>query len=83
MVLCWLLFCDENSECRYCFVMSSLIEDVFYLVNAVGIKNVSIIIAPYDMRKGRKPELEKSPLQWYDALCSEIESSLKQDMNRL
>ena len=59
------------------------IEDVFYLVNAVGSKNVSVIIAPYDMRKGRKPELEKSPLQWYDALCSEIESSLKQDMNRL
>ena len=60
-----------------------VIEDVFYLVNAVGIKNVSVIIAPYDMRKGRKPELEKSTLPWYDALCSEIESSLKQDMNRL
>lgn len=53
------------------------IEDVFYLVNAVGIKNVSVIIAPYDMRNGRKPELEKSPLQWYDALCGEIESVLK------
>ena len=53
------------------------IEDVFYLVNAVGIKNVSVIIAPYDMRSGRKPELEKSPLQWYDALCGEIESALK------
>lgn len=52
------------------------IEDVFYLVNAVGIKNVSVIIAPYDMRKGRKPELEKSPLQWYDALCGEIELAL-------
>ena len=69
-----LLFCD---------VVIDAIEDVFYLVNAVGIKNVSVIIAPYDMRKGRKAELEKSPLQWYDALCSEIESSLKQDMNRL
>ena len=53
------------------------IEDVFYLVNAVGIKNVSVIIAPYDMRKGRKPELEKSLLQWYDALCGEIELALK------
>ena len=53
------------------------IEDVFYLANAVGIKNVSVIIAPYDMRNGRKPELEKSPLQWYDALCGEIESVLK------
>lgn len=59
------------------------IEDVFYLVNAVGIKNVSVIIAPYDMRRGRKPELEKSPLHWYDALCGEIESALKEDQNRL
>ena len=53
------------------------IEDVFYLVNAVGIRNVTVIIAPYDMRSGRKPELEKSPLLWYDALCGEIESALK------
>ena len=59
------------------------IEDVFYLVNAVGIKNVSVIIAPYDMRSGRKPELEKSPLQWYNALCDEIELALKEDLNRL
>ena len=58
------------------------IEDVFYLVNAVGIKNVSVIIAPYDMRNGRKLELEKSPLQWYDALCGEIELALKQDLKR-
>ena len=53
------------------------IEDVFYLVNAVGIKNVTVIIAPYDMRSGRKPEVEKSPIQWYDTLCGEIESALK------
>lgn len=59
------------------------IEDVFYLVNAVGIKNVSVIIAPYDMRSGRKPELEKSPLLWYDTLCGEIESALKENLNRL
>ena len=39
-------------------------------------------IAPYDMRRGRKPELEKSPLHWYDALCGEIESALKEDLNR-
>lgn len=58
------------------------IEDVFYLVNAVGITNVSVIIAPYDMRSGRKPELEESPLQWYNALCDEIELALKQDLNR-
>lgn len=53
------------------------IEDVFYLANAVGIKNVSVIIAPYDMRKGRKPELEKSPLLWYPVLCGEIAGALK------
>jgi len=52
------------------------IEDVFYLANAVGIKNVSVVIAPYDMRKGRRPELEKSPLAWYPELCVEIETAL-------
>lgn len=49
------------------------IEDIFYLANAVGINNVSVIIAPYDMRNGRKPELERSPLKWYPSLCREIE----------
>jgi hypothetical protein len=38
----------------------------------VGIKNVSVVIAPYDMRKGRKPELERSPLKWYSDLCREV-----------
>ena len=52
------------------------IEDVFYLVNAVGIKNVSVIIAPYDMRSGRKPELEKSLLSWYAELCNQLEEIL-------
>ena len=54
------------------------IEDVFYLANAIGIKNVSVIIAPYDMRKGRKPGLEKSSLAWYTTLCGEIEAKLKE-----
>ena len=52
------------------------IEDIFYLAYAVGIKNVSVVIAPYDMRKGRKPELERSPLKWYPNLCREIEIAL-------
>jgi len=52
------------------------IEDIFYLASAVGIKNVSVVIAPYDMRKGRKPELERSPLKWYSDLCREIDSAL-------
>ena len=53
------------------------IEDVFYLVNAVGIRNVSVVIAPYDMRDGRKPELEKSPLSWYPELCNQLAEALK------
>lgn len=52
------------------------IEDIFYLASAVGIKNVSVVIAPYDMRKGRKPELERSPLKWYSDLCREIDIAL-------
>ena len=49
------------------------IEDIFYLASAAGIKNVSVVIAPYDMRKGRRPELERSPLKWYPNLCKEAE----------
>ena len=45
-------------------------------VAAVGVKNVSVVIAPYDMRKGRKPELERSPLKWYPNLCNEINTAL-------
>ena len=52
------------------------IEDIFYLASAVGIKNVSVVIAPYDMRQGRKPELERSPLKWYSDLCREIDIAL-------
>ena len=52
------------------------IEDIFYLASEVGIKNISVIIAPYDMRKGRKPELEHSPLKWYSDLCREIDIAL-------
>lgn len=52
------------------------IEEVFYLAYAVGMKNVSVVIAPYDMRKGRKPELEKSSLAWYPELCKEIAAAL-------
>jgi hypothetical protein len=52
------------------------IEDIFYLAHAVRLRNVSVIIAPYDMRKGRKPELERSPLKWYPILCNEIHTAL-------
>lgn len=52
------------------------IEDVFYLAHAVGIRNVRVVIAPYDMRKGRRPELEKSDLPWYPDLLREIDRAL-------
>ena len=52
------------------------IEDIFYLAASVGIKNVSVIIAPYDMRRGRNPKLERSPLAWYPDLCLEISTAL-------
>jgi len=52
------------------------IEDIFFLASAVGPENVSVVIAPYDMRKGRKPELESSSLPWYPALCREIDAAL-------
>ena len=52
------------------------IEDIFYLAASVGIKNVSVIIAPYDMRKGRNPELERSSLAWYPDLLCEISTAL-------
>ena len=52
------------------------IEDLLYLAHAVGIRNVSVIIAPYDMRKGRNPELERSLLKWYPDLCREIDIAL-------
>ncbi len=45
-------------------------------VSAAGVKNVSVVIAPYDMRKGRRPELERSPLKWYQNLCDEIQTAL-------
>ncbi len=52
------------------------------IASAVGIKNISVVIAPYDMRNGRKPELERSPLKWYPGLCREIETALgKSDVN--
>jgi len=52
------------------------IEDIFYLAASVGIKSVTVVIAPYDMRKGRKPELERSSLKWYAELCDEISAAL-------
>ena len=53
------------------------IEELFYLVAAVGKRNTTVIISPYDMRKGRNKELEMSPLAWYGKLCDDIGRALK------
>lgn len=53
------------------------IEDVFYLANAVGIRNITVVIAPYDMRKGRDTGRERTvTLPWYPDLCNEIAAAL-------
>ena len=31
------------------------------------------------MRKGRRPELELSPLKWYQNLCNEIHTALSEE----
>ena len=59
------------------------IEEIFYLVDAVGIRNVTVIIAPYDMRKGRYKDLEKSQLPWYGALCDSIFRNLRNGTGRI
>ena len=53
------------------------VEEIFYIASTVGIENISVVIAPYDMRNGRKPELERSPLKWYPGLCREIEIAVE------
>lgn len=48
------------------------IEELFYIAATVGCKNITVVIAPYDMRKGRVANLEKSPVPWYGTLCDKI-----------
>lgn len=53
------------------------IEDVFALVAKIGKDKVKVVISPYDMRHGRKDELEKSGIVWYKELCDNIHDELK------
>ena len=46
------------------------IEEVFYLAAKAGVGNVTVIISPYDMRKGRDRKLEDIGLPWYKSLRS-------------
>ena len=59
------------------------IEELFCVVAEVGKNNVSVIIAPYDMRNGRQKELETAPQPWYGTLCDEIAKSLEQSCDSL
>jgi len=52
------------------------IEEVFCAVRQVGLKNTVVIIAPYDMRKGRDRQLEKSKLSWAPGLYDRIAAAL-------
>jgi len=63
-----------------CIPLGTDIDRLAYMVlrtrgNGIGAK---IVIAPYDMRDGRRPELEKSEFGWYKPRCDKIESELKQ-----
>lgn len=55
------------------------IEDIFYLVHSAGIQNTTVVISPYDMRQGRKPELENSSVPWYGELLDVIEKEIGTD----
>ena len=52
------------------------IEEVFFFVARAGTENTTVVIAPYDMRKGRHPDLERSQLPWYGSLCDAIAAGL-------
>ena len=80
-------YMNPNSSFHLSFKVSypndfdKAIEDVFYLVARVGFKNVEIVMAPYDMRKGRRPDLEKSSIAWYPRLCDDICAALNKGLS--
>ena len=42
----------------------------------VGVRNVSVLILPYDLRKGRQPSLETSAVDWYPRLLDALEAAV-------
>ena len=42
----------------------------------VGVRNVSVLILPYDLRKGRQPSLETSAVDWYPRLLAALEAAV-------
>ena len=49
------------------------IEELFAVAATVGVRNVSVLILPYDLRKGRQPSLESSAVDWYPRLLATLE----------
>ena len=49
------------------------IEELFAVAATVGVRNVSVLILPYDLRKGRQPSLESSAVDWYPRLLAALE----------
>ncbi len=55
----------------------SAIEEVFFLVSRTGMKNTEFIISPYDMRQGRRQELETNQPPWVAGLYNNITQRLR------
>ncbi len=52
------------------------IEELFYLVATIGKTNTTVIISPYDMRKGLR-DLEIEDVEWESELYRAIETALE------
>lgn len=53
------------------------IEELFCCAAAVGPENVSVLIAPYDMRRGPRPDLAPASAPvWYPDLCAALRAAL-------
>lgn len=54
------------------------IEELFCCASAVRPENVSVVIAPYDMRLGPRPDLAPaSAPAWYPDLCASLRTALR------
>ena len=54
------------------------IEELFYAVDRIGLGRTRIIIAPYDMRKGRDPKLEQTGISWTGQLYERIGTAMNE-----
>ena len=51
-------------------------EELFVLAHAVGLENMTVILAPVDFRKAPRPTLDQPPV-WIDDLYTQIDEALK------